>query len=268
MNTQSVILADLDEILFETRDKEYGAYQLRKKSRNFLMIAAVTAMVIFTLGSTGPMLYNLIFSGAGDADSNINKNVVVTAIDLNIPPPPEDAPPPLDIPPPKISSIEFRVPEPKPDEEVVEDETMHEIEEIEEAVTVGTEDVEGADEGYAFGEIEGKGTATVEVEPEPDPNAFIMVEKEPAPVNMENIKKLIGYPPPAKEAGLQGKVVVRILVGPDGKYVRHIVLKNPHPILTKAVEEQLKNIQFTPGIQAGRPIKVWVNIPFDFRLGG
>ena len=145
--------------------------------------------------------------------------------------------------------------------------TIHEMEKIEEETNIGTEDVAGDSAGYDFGKIDGDGVAVVEAPKEdPDPNQFVMVEKEPAPVNMEDIKKLIGYPPPAKEAEIEGKVVVRILVGADGKYVRHIIVKNPHPILTKAVEDKLPALSFTPGIQAGKPIKVWVTIPFDFKL--
>ncbi len=59
---------------------------------------------------------------------------------------------------------------------------------------------------------------------------------------------------------------MRVLVDKTGKYKKHVVLKDPHPILTKAVEKKLGKLQFTPGIQGGQPIKVWVTIPFDFKL--
>ncbi|MCS7152635.1 MAG: energy transducer TonB [Bacteroidia bacterium] len=49
-------------------------------------------------------------------------------------------------------------------------------------------------------------------EPEPDPTAFVLIEKEPVATNLEEIKRRIGYPPLAKEAGIQGKVIVRVLV--------------------------------------------------------
>ena len=61
-------------------------------------------------------------------------------------------------------------------------------------------------------------------------------------------------------------MIVRVLVDKTGKYKKHVVLKDPHPILTKAVEKKLNMLQFTPGIQGGQPIKVWVTIPFDFKL--
>ena len=70
----------------------------------------------------------------------------------------------------------------------------------------------------------------------------------------------------AKEAEIEGKVIVRVQVDKEGKYVKHLVIKDPHPILTKAVTDKINMLSFTPGIQAGKPIKVWVTIPFDFKL--
>ncbi len=100
----------------------------------------------------------------------------------------------------------------------------------------------------------------------PDPFKFIPVEKEPEPVNIDDIKQKIGYPGPATKAGIEGIVVMRVLVNKRGKYVKHIVLSSPHPILTEAVEKQLHKLKFTPAIQSGKRVKVWTNIPFRFSL--
>ncbi|MCS6894717.1 MAG: TonB family protein [Bacteroidia bacterium] len=109
-------------------------------------------------------------------------------------------------------------------------------------------------------------TPSAEEEEDPDPTATIQVEKGPVPTNMDDIKKRIVYPPLAKEANIQGKVIVRVLVGKEGRYERHIVLRSPHKLLTEAVEKELPNLSFTPGIKDGKPVKVWVTIPFDFSL--
>lgn len=107
--------------------------------------------------------------------------------------------------------------------------------------------------------------ATAE-DPAPDPTDFVAVEKEPQPLNYEEVRKRIGYPLLAKEAGIRGKVIVRVLVSKDGKYEKHIVLRSPHKMLTEAVERELPNLEFSPGIQAGKPVKVWVTTVFDFQL--
>jgi protein TonB len=103
-------------------------------------------------------------------------------------------------------------------------------------------------------------------DPDPDINAFVALQKDPTPLNLDAIKNQIGYPQIAKDAGIEGTVVVRILIDKNGDYRDHRILKQVHPILSKAVEEQLKQLRFTPGIQAGKPIKAWINLPFQFRL--
>lgn len=80
------------------------------------------------------------------------------------------------------------------------------------------------------------------------------------------MKNLIGYPPIAKDAEITGKVIVRILVDEDGNYVRHIVLKDPHPILTKSVTDHLSILKFRPAISEGKPVKFWVTMPFQICL--
>lgn len=104
------------------------------------------------------------------------------------------------------------------------------------------------------------------LEKDPDPDALVFVEREPIPMNLGEVKQAIGYPIMAVEAEIEGKVVVRVLVGKTGKYERHIVLRKGHQILNKAVERQLPNLIFKPGLVGGKPLKVWVTMPFDFKL--
>lgn len=100
------------------------------------------------------------------------------------------------------------------------------------------------------------------------PNDFILLEKEPVPVNLDDLKRAIGYPAAALDSEIQGKVIVRMKINEQGMYMSHVVIKDPHPVLTHAVSAKLSMLRFTPGIQKGRPIKVWVTIPFDFKLTG
>lgn len=103
-------------------------------------------------------------------------------------------------------------------------------------------------------------------EKELSPNDFVILEKEPLPINLDEVKAAISYPANAKENGIQGKVITRIFIDKAGNYVKHIVIKNPHSDLTNAVVEHLPKLRFTPGMQSGKPLAVWMTIPFDFRL--
>ena len=109
---------------------------------------------------------------------------------------------------------------------------------------------------------------TDSLDQEPDINAFIFVDEEPRPVNMNQIRQLIGYPPEAVEENIEGQVVVRVLVDEAGNYTKHKVIVIGDPLLAEAVESQIENLKFSPAIQNGEKIKFWVNIPFSFKLIG
>ena len=113
--------------------------------------------------------------------------------------------------------------------------------------------------GYNFGINE-------QVQPNPGYDSFVMVEKEPAAINWNEVIGEIGFPNVAREAGIEGQEVVRILIEPDGIPSSYRVLKSTHPILQKAVTDQIADLRFTPGMNNGKPIQVWVTIPFDFIL--
>lgn len=105
-----------------------------------------------------------------------------------------------------------------------------------------------------------------ENEQELSPNDFILLEKEPAPINLNELKRMIGYPKEALEKEIEGKVIIRMMIDEKGNYVKHIIIKDPNPILTNAVSSKISALRFTPGIQKGKPIRVWVTIPFEFKL--
>ena len=101
---------------------------------------------------------------------------------------------------------------------------------------------------------------------DPKPDVYIEVDEEPKVLNLDSLRKWIGYPEIARMAELVGKVVLRVLVNEQGKYVKHILLKDPHPILSNAVINQISKAEFSPAMKSGDPISYWVNIPIDFQL--
>jgi TonB family protein len=100
----------------------------------------------------------------------------------------------------------------------------------------------------------------------PDINAFVSVEQEARPLNLEEVKPQIGYPPAAVEVEAQGTVVARVLVNAEGEYVDHAIIKEVHPALDSAVAANLPNLAFDPALQNGKPVAFWVNLPFPFKL--
>ncbi len=270
----STIRPDLDELVFEHREKRYGAYVLRQLYPKNVSRAFIIASLLVLFFIALPLIKKL-FEKEVEEINNTNR---LTYAELKDPPPidkkEEIKPPPEELPPPpKRASIKFVVPETVKDEEPPkEEQKLANMDSLLKG-NPGLVDQEGSnDVPVDFGVDDGKGDVPVEIkeepkkEEEPDVNAFVAVEKEPAPVNLDVIKKNIGYPNQAKELGIQGKVIIRVLVNKEGKPTKHVVVRSPHTLLTDAVTSQLYNLQFTPGIQAGKPVPVWVNIPFDFRL--
>ena len=60
-------------------------------------------------------------------------------------------------------------------------------------------------------------------------------------------------------------MVLKVLIGTDGN-VEDVEIFKSHPMLDDAAIEAAKQFRFTPGIQRDRPVRVWMSIPFSFRL--
>lgn len=103
-------------------------------------------------------------------------------------------------------------------------------------------------------------------EASPSPEALVAAERQPQPLNMREVQRRIGYPQAARDAGVGGTVVMRVLVDEKGNYLRHKLINQAHPLLVEAVEQHLSLLEFEPAVQSGKPIKFWVNIPFNFKL--
>lgn len=271
-----IIKADLDELVFRSRNKEYGSYELRKRYQRTTGVAVLIAAAAMTLAALSPKIVEAL-KPEETAEETGTKKVVYA--ELQDPPPiNEDTPPPPPPtqalpPPPQRATIKFVPPEVVKEEEADPEEEFAEVEDLNKNVSIGTKTEGDPDAGgIDFGDPEGLegGEAPVElkepVDQEPDINAFVPVEQQPAPVNMDQFKKALGYPPIAREMGIEGQVVVRVLVDKFGNYKKHKVISSPHQSLTKAVEDNLTMLKFTPGIQAGKPIQVWVNVPVRFNL--
>jgi protein TonB len=73
------------------------------------------------------------------------------------------------------------------------------------------------------------------------------------------------YPDLARKAGIEGMVVVKVLISTKGDVEKVEVVKS-HPMLDDAAMDAAKQFKFKPGKQRDRFVKVWMTIPFTFRL--
>lgn len=98
-------------------------------------------------------------------------------------------------------------------------------------------------------------------EGEPGPNEFVQVDEEPVRISMTPPV----YPEMARAAEVQGTVMVRALVGKDGK-VKAVMVVDGKPMLNDAAIASAKSAVFRPALQNHRPVEVWVLMPITFRL--
>lgn len=160
METNKILTADILDIIFEGRNKDYGAYELRKTYRNRLIIAIVATILVCLIA-----LIASVISNATKEDTKAK--LLVQDVQLQdvqaeekkpeLPPPP---PPPRQEPP-KVEITKFTPPKIVKDEEVKPEEEIKEVEKLEDT-RIGTFNQEGAkDEGIIAPPVEEKGTGVV-----------------------------------------------------------------------------------------------------------
>lgn len=144
MSTDNYAVANrsLDEVVFENRNKEYGAYDLRQAYRPLLTRAFLLGTLIFVLLVVGPFLYLKMTQEKAKEE----KIVEVNLDDIkDLPPPPQEEklpppPPPPPVEPPKVEIVKDMIPEPKPNPKI--EEPPKKMEEVKET-TIGNVNQEG-----------------------------------------------------------------------------------------------------------------------------
>jgi periplasmic protein TonB len=247
----------LEEIVFEHRNKEYGAYVLRKKFRKYLSIAFLIAFTAIFLLFFIPFLQALKNrSKAVVLMESIVANMEKVDNDLNIAPPPP--PPP---PPPAAAEQQVKYVAPVVVDSVKEEVEIATVTEVKETVTN-----EPVPEKVEVVQVEEKAIEEKE-------EVFIIVE-EPATFQggdlnsfRQWVEKNLKYPPVAAENGISGKVYVQFAVNSKGEVMDVKVLRGVDPSLDK---ESIRVIQssptWTPAKQGGRNVAQQFVIPLSFVL--
>ena len=261
MKTEAAIPAKWEDIVFENRNKEYGAYLIRKIYSRNVVIASAIMLVMTGLVIAGPAIADLFRSNDSDLNAKKNLNRVVT---LDQPPPimPNTPPPPrVEVPPP-VKTLKYIAPK-VTKEEVVEEEipTIEEIKKTE----VSTETTEGP-ETVVFEE------PVKAVVDNGDDKIYTVVEQQPEfPGGMEAMMKFIQknmkYPAQARRMGTEGRVFIGFVVNLDGKITDVQTVKG---ISMDCDKEAARVIAMMPswkaGKQNGRAVRVRFVLPVNFKL--
>ena len=96
---------------------------------------------------------------------------------------------------------------------------------------------------------------------------FILVEEMPEIMGgLTSLYERVEYPRMAKQAGIEGKVVVQFVVDKEGRVTDPVVLRSVHPLLDEAALRAVRDLRFRPGKQRDRPVRVQMSLPIVFRL--
>lgn len=270
MEVNKILSADFLDILFDERNKEYGAYELRKNYQKrlttALLITAGVALLIFLMVIVG--------RSVGDREKNKVKvqDVNLAKIEQEQPekiePPP---PPPPKQEPPKIEIQKFTPPK------IVEDEKFeekNEVKEQEEISNVGKIDQEGIKDPEIVNPPKVEEETKVVEAPKEDPNqVFTKVEVEAQFPGGEgkwnqyvqrevekNIDDLV-------DDGQAGTCEVQFIVDKEGNVSNVEALSMKGSKLAEVAVNAIKRgPKWIPAIQNGRQVKAWRRQKITFRL--
>lgn len=255
MTTVNQRVESLEEMVFKTRNKDYGAYDLRQKYRKYTTIALIIG--IFTIGAA--VAYPVIAAYLNK--NRVNKEITTASADFinipkeDLPPPPPPPPPPPDV----VQQQRFVAP-------VVTTDSV-------ETTMVSQEDLNARPaQAPAAEEIKVEEVKEQVIQQEAPKEIFTVVEEQPGyPGGDESrIKYLqdnIKYPDEAKELGVQGKVFVTFVVEVDGSITDVRVLRGIGAGCDEEAIRVVRNMpKWIPGKQRGVPVRVQFNLPIKFTL--
>jgi len=253
-----------DDIVFESRNRDYGAYVLRKKYPRAILTGVLISLFV---GSASVLLPFFIEPSDEFMVAGGGRYVTVEMEELS---PPEDfiyvAPPPP--PPPETNRSEeiakYTVP-------VIVDTLLTaepELATIAEALELPADDTDIEVYSNGIGDDLLIGDGSSEGEP-----AFFLAEVMPTfrggglDKFREWVNKRTNYPQAAVDAKIRGTVFLTFVVEKDGSVSNVTVLKGVHPLLdNEAVKAISESPRWNPGLQRGQPVRVRYQIPMSFVL--
>ncbi|HEV2567154.1 TonB family protein [Sphingomonas sp.] len=104
----------------------------------------------------------------------------------------------------------------------------------------------------------------VEPTPTPAPNP-VMVDAVPVPSAMRDFQP--PYPPQLLRTGVEGKAVVRVLIGADGRVKQVAIISADDPLFADATERQaLRKWRFRPATRDGLAVESWKQMTVRFEI--
>jgi protein TonB len=253
---------DIDDLLFQKRNRDYGAYQLRKRYNSVV----ITGIILASLLVSAAVILPFVLTPHSDNILRGNRSYVQVNMET-LEPPKEEIYVPPSPPPPQAEHVEEIVKYVPP---VVVDsippleKSQLSTDEYLNQTTNEKVDVTGTGTGDNLTSGQ-EGTETDE--------PFFLVEVMPSFKGgglekfREWIKNRTSYPQAAIDKKIRGKVYLTFIVEKDGSVSNVTVVKGVDPLLDdEAVKVISDSPKWKPGLQRGEPVRVRYSIPLSFNF--
>jgi periplasmic protein TonB len=259
---QQVSSPNRNDLVFENRNKSYGAYSLRKEYDKRMMIITFSLLLFIALIYSAWIIYKSI-------PEIVPPTPPVDTTQITVPAPPiEEAPPPPpeDVPPPVEETVAFMPP-------IVVDIPVEEEVPIQEEMVDKKADTETKESvGDEFAPPEEETGPPILEQKEAEPETFVDEEAEfPGGYQgmMAFIQKNLVYPETAIENNVQGKCFLRFVVSVSGTISNVTVTKGVPdcPECDKAAVKAIRAMpNWKPGKLNGRSVSSYCSIPINFAI--
>jgi protein TonB len=271
MEANKILNADVLDIIFEGRNKKYGAYDLRKNYNKTLGKALIITGSVLLLVFIGSVVGNYINKDDDKKTFDVVDTQMAEIKKDEPPPPPPPPPPPAPPPPPEVNQVKFTPPKIVKDEEVKPEEK---IEEIKEDAVISTKTVESENKVQIVqAPVEDKGTTVAAAPVEDDEGkVFNKVEIEAefpggTAAWTKYLKNNLDANTPVDNGASEGtyQVIVRFIVSKDGS-ISDVVAETKHGygMEAEAIKIIKKGPKWTPAQQNGRMVNAYRRQPITF----
>ena len=244
MDVNKILNADFLDILFDGKNKEYGAYQLRKNYPKTMAKALIITAALLVLVFLGSLLANKVSKNTTAEIDVLETQMADIKKDEPLPPPPPPTPPPTTPPPPpEINQVKFVPPKVVKDEEVKPDEKIEEVKE---------------DQAISTKTVESENKTEVEASYPGGQAAWIRYLKSKLNAN-EPVDN--GAPPGVYQ------VIVRFIVSKDGS-ISDVKAETSHGygMEEEAVRVIKNGPKWVPALQNGRNVNAYRRQPITFQV--
>ncbi len=270
------------DIVFEGKNKEFGAYEMRKQSphrhtRAVIIVLSVLAVVLVLLFLSIKGIFSSREEEAPDAA--IDQEMAAMAQEEAMQEEEIEEQPIIEQPEEIIQPEEVANEQRVTDILVVEDEQFDETKQVktQEEATQNEAQIGAIDVTEGTNDLNKQVVREqiVQEAPAPEPEkvyTMAMVEQKPSfPGGDAAMYKWLGehinYPAQASEEGVQGRVVVQFDVDKTGQIVNVKIARGRHPALDKEAMRLVKSMpKWQPGRNNGQPVKVTYTLPVTFKL--